>query len=68
MEKQELIKILKEMSKTAYAISKDFEGENEKIAYGLKEEAWTLDDVIAMLEDPKYYETKKAIWLEGEEK
>ena len=63
MKKQELITILKKMASASYAISKDYEGQNEKMAYGLKKEAWTLQSVIDMLEDKKLYEDMKAIWL-----
>ena len=63
MKKQELIEILKKMASTSYEISKDYEGKNEKMAYGLKKESWTLQTVINMLEDKKLYEDMKAIWL-----
>ena len=63
MKKQELLNILKKRASASYAISKDYEGENEKMAYGLKKEAWTLQSVIDMLEDKKLYEEMKSIWL-----
>ena len=63
MKKQELIEILKKKASASYAISKDYEGQNEKMAYGLKKEAWTLQSVIYMLEDKKLYEEMKSIWL-----
>ena len=63
MKKQELIKILKKRASASYAISEDYESENEKMAYGLKKEAWTLQSVIHMLEDKKLYEEMKSIWL-----
>ena len=63
MKKQELIEILKKRASASYSISEDYEGENEKMAYGLKKEAWTLQSVIHMLEDKKLYEKMKDIWL-----
>ena len=53
MTKKELIEILKKKASASYEISKDYEGQNEKMAYGLKKEAWTLQSVIDMLEDNK---------------
>lgn len=63
MTKKELIEILKKKASASYAISKDYEGKNEKMSYGLKKEAWTLQSVIDMLEDKKLYEEMKSIWL-----
>ena len=63
MTKKELIEILKKKASASYAISKDYEGQNEKMSYGLKKEAWTLQSVIDMLEDKKLYEEMKSIWL-----
>lgn len=63
MKKQELLNILKKRASASYAISKDYEGQNEKMAYGLKKEAWALQSVIDMLEDKKLYEDMKSIWL-----
>ena len=63
MKKQELIKILKKRASASYSISEDYEGQNEKMAYGLKKEAWALQSVIDMLEDKKLYEDMKSIWL-----
>ena len=63
MKKEELIKILKKRASASYSISEDYEGQNEKMAYGLKKEAWTLQSVIHMLEDKKLYEEMKSIWL-----
>ena len=66
MKKQELLNILKKRASASYAISKDYEGQNEKMAYGLKKEAWALQSVIDMLEDKKLYEDMKSIWLKEE--
>ena len=55
MKKKELIEILKKRASASYDISEDYEGQNEKMAYGLKKEAWTLQSVIDMLEDKKLY-------------
>ena len=63
MTKKELIETLKKKASASYEISKDYEGKNEKMAYGLKKEAWTLQSVIDMLEDKKLYEEMKSIWL-----
>ena len=63
MTKKELIEILKKKASASYAISEDYEGQNEKMSYGLKKEAWTLQSVIDMLEDKKLYEEMKSIWL-----
>ena len=65
MKKKELIEILKKRASSSYAISEDYEGQNEKMAYGLKKEAWTLQSVIYMLENKKLYEKMKSIWLKG---
>ena len=46
-----------------YETSKDFEGQDEKIAYGLRKEAWAYQNVIDMLESKKYYEEMKDILL-----
>ena len=63
MKKQELITILKKKANIIYETSKDFEGQDEKIAYGLRKEAWAYQNVIDMLESKKYYEEMKDILL-----
>ena len=63
MTKKELIEILKKKEKIVYETSKDFEGQDEKIAYGLRKEAWAYQNVIDMLESKKYYEEMKDILL-----
>ena len=63
MKKQEFIEILKKRANASHEISKDYEGQNEKMSYGLKKEAWTLQSVIDMLEDKKLFEDMKSIWL-----
>ena len=64
MTKKELIEILKKKANIIYETSKDFEGQDEKIAYGLRKEAWAYQNVIDMLENDKYYEKLKATLLE----
>lgn len=66
MKKQELITILKKMAETALKVSKYFEDGDErqvKRSDDFRKESWTLQNVINMLENKKYYEDMKAIWL-----
>ena len=63
MTNKELIEILKKKANIVYETSKDFEGQDEKIAYGLRKEAWAYQNVIDMLESKKYYEEMKDILL-----
>lgn len=66
MKKQELITILKKMAENALEVSKYFEDGDErqvKMSNDFRKESWTLQTVINMLENKKYYEDMKAIWL-----
>lgn len=66
MKKQELITILKKMAENALEVSKYFEDGDErqvKMSNDFRKESWTLQNVINMLENKKYYEDMKAIWL-----
>lgn len=66
MKKQELITILKKMAENALEVSKYFEDGDErqvKLSNDLRQESYTLHTVINMLENKKYYEDMKAIWL-----
>lgn len=66
MKKQELIKILKKMAESALEVSKYFEDGDErqvKVSNDFRKKSWTLQTVINMLENKKYYEDMKAIWL-----
>ena len=67
MKKKELIEILKKKANILCEASKDYEDQDEKTAYGLEKASWAFQNVIKMLEDKKYYEDMKAIWLEDGE-
>lgn len=66
MKKQELIEILKKMVEKKLEVSKYFEDGDErqvKMSNDFRKESWTLQTVINMLEDKKFYEEMKSIWL-----
>lgn len=66
MKKQELIEILKKMVEKKLEVSKYYEDGDErqvKMSNDLRKESWTLQTVINMLENKKFYEEMKAIWL-----
>lgn len=63
MKKQELIKILKKKANILYEASKDYEGQDEKTAYGLEKASWAFQNVIKMLENDKYYEKLKEVLM-----
>lgn len=63
MKKQELIEILKKKANMLYDASKDYEDQDEKTAYGLEKASWAFQNVIKILENKKYYEEMKSIWL-----
>lgn len=59
MKKEELIAVLKKQVENARRLSEEFKGDEDQITYDC--EAWTLQDVINMLENEKYYEARKAV-------
>ena len=66
MKKQELITILKKMAENAFEVSKYYEDGDErqvKMSNDLRKESWTLETVVNMLENKKFYEEMKSIWL-----
>ena len=66
MKKQELIEILKKMVEKKLEVSKYYEDGDErqvKMSNDLRKESWTLQTVINMLENKKFYEEMKSIWL-----
>ena len=66
MKKQELITILKKMVEKKLEVSKYYEDGDErqvKMSNDLRKESWTLETVVNMLENKKFYEDMKAIWL-----
>ena len=66
MKKQELIEILKKMVEKKLEVSKYYEDGDErqvKMSNDLRKESWTLETVVNMLENKKFYEEMKSIWL-----